>query len=469
MSMDLPDLSQLVPVLILLLGIVIVVGMILVLKVNAFLALITAAFVVSLLSPGDAATKISRVALEFGVAAGKIGVVIALAAVIGKCLMDSGAADRIVRTFLRISGEERAPAALMASGWVLSVPVFFDTVFYLLVPLARSCYLRTRKNYLLYVLAIGAGGAVTHTLVPPTPGPLAVAGIIKVDLGVMIMVGAVIAIPTAAVGMIVCQLMNRWMDVPMRPIAGQADPEPLEDAALPPLWLALLPVVLPVILISANTVTRMFAGPDAAAGWQAAATLTSIFGDPNLALFLSAVIAMFTLVKWRGISFARLGAVTEEALMSAGVIILITAAGGAFGAMLRASGVEATVQSLVGSGGGQVGLVMLVVAFGVAAVLKSAQGSSTVAMMTTAAMFDAIGATPEVLGFHPVYLCTTIAGGSLVVSWMNDSGFWVVSRMSGLTEVEAMKTWSILTGCIGTTAFLASLVGAWLVPLDFLF
>lgn len=468
--MDLPDLSQLVPMLILLLGIVIVVGMILVLKVNAFLALITAAFVVSLLSPGEAAMKISRVADAFGGAAGKIGVVIALAAVIGKCLMDSGAADRIVRSFLRVLGEERAPVALLASGWVLSVPVFFDTVFYLLVPLARSCYLRTRKNYLLYVLAIGAGGAVTHTLVPPTPGPLAVAGILKVDLGTMIMVGAVIAIPTATVGMIVCQLMNRSMDVPMRPIAGQADPEPLEDAALPPLWLSILPVILPVILISANTVTRMIAGPKPVGGWEVAVGVTSILGDPNLALFLSAVIAMYTLVRWRGLSFAKLGAATEDALMSAGVIILITAAGGAFGAMLRASGVEATVQSLVGSeSGGQVGLLMLVVAFGVAAIIKTAQGSSTVAMMTTAAMFDAIGATPSVLGFHPVYLCTTIAGGSLVVSWMNDSGFWVVSRMSGLTEVEAMKTWSILTGCIGTAAFVTSLVGAWLVPLNFLF
>jgi GntP family gluconate:H+ symporter len=461
--MDLSFLSQYAPLWILLLGISIVMGMILVLKANAFLALITAAFVVSLLSPGDIATKISRVAEAFGGAAGKIGIVIALAAVIGKCLMDSGAADRIVRSFLRALGERRAPLALMASGWVLSVPVFFDTVFYLLVPLARSLHLRTRKDYLLYVLAIGAGGAITHTLVPPTPGPLAVAGILKVDLGLMIMVGAIIALPTAVVGMLLCRLMNRLMVVPMRPIAGQSDPEPLADEALPPLWLSLLPVLLPVVLISANTVTKMLAaGED---GGTAAVQWTSVLGDPNFALFLSAVVAMYTLVRWRGLNLRELASATENALMSAGVIILITAAGGAFGAMLRVSGVEAIVQQLAGSGG-QFGFTMLVVAFAVAAILKTAQGSSTVAMMTTAAMMEAIGVSATALGFHPVYLCTTIAGGSLVICWMNDSGFWVVSRMSGLTEMEAVKAWTGITGALGTSAFLFSLLAAWLVPLS---
>ena len=163
------------PLLILTIGIVIVLGMILALRVNAFLALLTAAIAVSLLAPGETADKIDRVAVAFGGAAKNIGIVIALAAVIGQCMMDSGAADRIIRGFLRLLGIKRSPWALLGSGYLLAIPVFFDTVFYLLVPLARSLYRKTGRNYLLSILAIAAGGAVTHTLVPPTPGPLCAA------------------------------------------------------------------------------------------------------------------------------------------------------------------------------------------------------------------------------------------------------------------------------------------------------
>ena len=177
------------PLLILIIGIIIVIGMIIVLRVNAFIALITAAMVVSILSPGVLADKMTRVAVAFGNVVGSIGIVIAMAAVIGKCLMDSGAADRIVRAFLRLLGEKRSPWALMGSGFVLSIPVFFDTVFYLLVPLARSLYKRTGKNYMVYLMAICAGGALTHTLVPPTPGPLFIANEFGIDLGLMILMG----------------------------------------------------------------------------------------------------------------------------------------------------------------------------------------------------------------------------------------------------------------------------------------
>ena len=149
--------------------------MIIWLRINAFLALLTSAVVVSLLAcvnkPEDFPDSIDRIARAFGGATADIGIVIGLAAVIGQCMMESGAADRIVRAFLRLLGEKRSPWALMGSGYVLAVPVFFDTVFYLLVPLARSFYKRTGKNYLLCILAIAAGGAITHTLVPPTPPP----------------------------------------------------------------------------------------------------------------------------------------------------------------------------------------------------------------------------------------------------------------------------------------------------------
>jgi GntP family gluconate:H+ symporter len=243
------------PLTILVIGMLTVILVITVLKMNAFIALITSAMVVSLLAPGDLAEKISRVATEFGKTAAGIGIVIALAVVIGRCMMDSGAADRIVRGFLSLLGEKRSSTALMASGFVLSVPVFFDTVFYLLVPLARSMHRRTGKHYLKYAMAITAGGVITHCLVPPTPGPLIMADNLGIDIGVMIMVGVVVALPAAIVGMFFSAFVDRRMDIQMRPLGGElSEPEPLEDHHLPGLAVSLFPIILPVLLVSTNTI-----------------------------------------------------------------------------------------------------------------------------------------------------------------------------------------------------------------------
>jgi GntP family gluconate:H+ symporter len=213
------------PLLILLIGVVTVIGLILVLRLNAFLALIMAAILVSLLAPGAWPAKVARVGEAFGSVAGKIGIVIALAAIIGQCLMESGAADRIVRSLLRVLGESRAAAALLAAGFVLSIPMFFDTVIFLLVPLARSLWRRTRKNYVLYITALAAGAAITHTLVPPTPGPLFGANELKVNLGMMIIMGLVVGAPTAVLGFVGCTAIGRRPRIPpprsARPAAGR--------------------------------------------------------------------------------------------------------------------------------------------------------------------------------------------------------------------------------------------------------
>lgn len=461
------------PLLVLVLAIVVVVGLIMVLRANAFIALIISAILVSFLAPGPWEGKMQRVADAFGAATAKIGIVIALAAVIGKCLMDSGAADRIVRSFLKLLGEKRAPEALAGASFVLGMPVFFDTVFYLMVPLARSLYKQTRKNYLLYILAIGTGGAVTHTMVPPTPGPLAVAANLNIDLGVMILGGTLLAAPTALVGLLTARVFNRLMPVPMRPYAGEPDATALPDQALPPLWLSILPIVLPVILISGATVARVLVGdtPSTLSGMVDARHLVAILGlvgNPNLALLLSALIAMGMLVRQRRLSLNQLAQAVEESLLSGGVIILITAAGGALGAMLAEAKVGEGVQGLFGFQSGQ-GRILIVIAFGIAALLKIAQGSSTVAMLTTSAMVAAMAGSPDrlpaLLGCHPVYLAVGTAAGSLVGSWMNDSGFWIVARMSVLTEAEALKSWTIQLVIVAFAALGFALLGAYLVPL----
>ncbi len=457
------EMSVVWPLFVLAVGILIVLGLIIGMKVNAFLALITAAMVVSLLAEGELSDKISRVAVAFGDAAGKIGIVIALAAVIGKCMLDSGAADRIVRAFLRLCGQNQAPIALMGSGFFLAIPVFFDTVFYLLVPLARSLHRKTGVHFLLYVLAIGVGGAITHTLVPPTPGPLVMAAQLKIDIGVMMMVGATVALPAAVAGLLFAMLADRLMPTPMRSIGSEPEPKPLEDNQLPPLWLSVAPVLLPVFLISGNTIFNWIQVTPSSPSWlQTAQAISAVVGNANFALLLSAVIALVTLLTQRNLTRRELAHVIETSLMSGGLIILITAGGGAFGAMLQAAKVGPAIETVF-SGYGASGLMILVLGFSVAAVLKIAQGSSTVAMITGSAMLAGVTASSS-LGFHPVYLATAIGSGSLVGSWMNDSGFWIFAKMSGLTEVEALKSWTVALVVLAVTGLVVTLLLATVIP-----
>jgi GntP family gluconate:H+ symporter len=456
------------PLLILLVGMATILGAIVALRLNAFLALVVAAIVVSLLAPGEAAVKVSRVAGAFGRTAGTIGIVIGLAAIIGAAMLESGAADRIVRAFLGLLGERRGGAALCATGWVLSIAVFFDTVFYLLVPLARSMRARTGRQYLKYLMAIAAGAAATHTLVPPTPGPLAVAGALGVDLGTMILLGLVVSLPAAAAGLAFAGWVDRRMPVdhPRDPVGAPAA-EATAGPSLPGLVPAVLPIALPVLLISSNTLVRALSGasPAAASRLAGVAPVMAILGDPNLALLLAAGIALWVFVHQRHASRAAVSSLVERSLMGAGVIILITAAGGGFGATLETARIGPAIQALASARGPGAGLIFLFLAFAVASLIKIAQGSSTVAMITTAGMLGAMLAGAPALPFHPVYLATATAGGSLVGTWMNDSGFWVFSRMGGVTEVETLKSWTPLSAVVGVTAMATTVVLALLLPL----
>ena len=431
------------PLLILLLGTLVVILCIVRLRIGAFFGLMLAAFLVSFLAPGAFGDKLPRVVAALGTAAGKLAVIITCAALIGKCMTDSGAADRIVRTFLRLLGERRAPAALMSSGFVLGMPVFFDTVFYLLVPLARSLHRSTKKNYLLYILAMAGGAVATHTLVPPTPGPLAVAEILKVDVGMMILMGIAVALPSALVALGLAHWLQARYEIPMRALPGEDVDRPAPaDSDLPGFWVSVLPIALPVILMAAGTVFAMQAKTAVAGAWvQEAAEIMKVAGDPNFALMVATLASVLVYVRQRRPSREQLSNDIEESMMSAGTIILITAAGGAFGAMLKEAGVGPAIQNLFG--GGSSGLILLVVAWVIAALLKTAQGSTTVAMITSAGMMASM-LDGQVLAFHPVYLALAVGFGGLCVVWMNDSGFWIIARMSGFTELEVLKTWSFM-------------------------
>jgi GntP family gluconate:H+ symporter len=452
------------PLLILLLGTLVVILCIVRLRIGAFFGLMLAAFLVSFLAPGAFGDKLPRVMAALGVSAGKLAVIISCAALIGKCMTDSGAADRIVRTFLRLFGERRAPASLMSSGFVLGMPVFFDTVFYLLVPLARSLHRSTKKNYLLYILAMAGGAVATHTLVPPTPGPLAVAETLNVDMGMMILMGIAVALPSAAFALIVAHWLQARYEIPMRALPGEDVDRPAPaDSELPGFWVSVLPIALPVVLMAAGTIFAMQAKTAVAGAWvHEAAEIMKVAGDPNFALMVATLVSVLVYVRQRKPSRDQLAADIEESMMSGGTIILITAAGGAFGAMLKEAGVGPAIQSLFGGGGS--GLLLLVIGWVIAALLKTAQGSTTVAMITSAGMMASM-LDAQTLPFHPVYLALAVGFGGLCVVWMNDSGFWIIARMSGLTEIEVLKTWSVMLIIVSLFGLALTSLLAILLPL----
>ncbi len=402
-----------------------------------------------------------RIARGFGNTCASIGILIAMASIIGKCLLDSGAADRIVRSFVRICGERGAPVAFLGSGFLLAIPVFFDTVFYLMVPLAKAMRLRTGRSYLLYVMAIFTGGTMAHSLVPPTPGPLFVAEALHVELGLMILVGGVIGLFTSTAGYLAAIVINRNLEVPLRESPDFSLEEltrTLEqpDSTLPPLWLSLLPILLPVVLIGGQAVLPYF-------GERLPVQVHhfwNIFGDKNLALMIAAGIAIIMLVAQRRTTLSQLRPALQSALGSAGSIILITAAGGAFGTLLQETGVASLIRHLPTTSTP----VVIILGFLVTAVIRTAQGSATVAMITSVGILGSFAASGE-LACHPVYLAIAIGCGSKPLSWMNDSGFWIISRLAGMTEAETLKTVTPLSGIMGFTGLIVTLIGATLFPL----
>lgn len=448
------------PLWILAVAVAVVLTLIIKVRLNAFGALITAAVTVGVLSPRVALGDVMpELVASFAKVCGGIGIVIAMAAVVGQCLMESGAADKIVRALERLMGRKNPAFSILAGGYVLSIPVFFDTVFYLLAPIARATRVRTGKNYVLYLMAIAAGATATHALVPPTPGPLAMAEFLNVDLGVMILVGLAVSFPKALAGLAFAFLRDKQLNIPLRDAPG-VTVEQLEAAAkldeseLPGLAESLTPVLLPVVLITSKTlVAAMEIG-------GTTAELANFFGNPNFALLASMALALRTLLRQKGTTLAEVGPSVERALGSAGLIILITAAGGSFGGMLLKAGVGDEMTAASES----IGLPALGLAFILPGLLKLAQGSGTVSMITASSILAPLAATGD-LPFHPVYLACMIGSGSKLGSWMNDSGFWVFSKMSGLTETETLQTWSMLLTVMGFAGGTVTLILATLFPL----
>ena len=412
-----------------------------------------------------------RIAAGFGKTCLGIGILIALASIVGECLLNSGAAQRVVVSTRNAFGEERTPWAFLVSGFVVAIPVFFDTVFLLLMPLAKAMRLKTGKNYLMYILTIVAGGTMAHSLVPPTPGPLLVASELGVSIGAMIMGGTVIGILASIAGYAYAAWANRRWEIPLRDSAHASNAAleemaQCEDSSLPPLWLSLSPILLPVLLIAGKTVIE-FQYPaaivDTAPAWIAAIRpVFDVLGQKNIAMIVATALGMFTLVWHNKSTRKELTATVQAALTGGAVIILITGAGGSFGMVLRQTNIAGSIQDLVPPD--QAGTALLFIGFFVTAIIRVAQGSATVAMITAVGIVGPLAAGLT-LPYHPLYLALAVGCGSKPLPWMNDSGFWMVGRMSGMTEPEMLKTVTITLTIMGIVGMFFTVMGAWFLPL----
>jgi len=447
------------PLFILLVGIVIVVGGIIGLKLHPFLALLSGALVVAIMTPGTKGIG-ERIALEFGNTCGKLGILIAMAAIIGKCMLESGAAERIVRSLLKLTGIDKAPLAFLAGSFFIGIPVFFDTVIFLMIPLAKAMTMRIGKNYLLFILAIMAGASMANSLVPPAPGPLFLVGVMQIPIGMMMVGGFFLGLLTISTGYLFALYANRKWPIPLRD-SMDARLEDIrtaslkEDKQLPPLWFSVLPVLIPLVFICANTFLNYFSSSHGVF-----IRLLGFFGDKYIALGTGGLAALVLLTRQKRPGREGMTSFVQSALMSGGAIILITAAGGTFGGMLQQSGISARIADL--TKGYQMTLIPL--AFLVAAVVRTAQGSATVAVITASGMLSGMAIHGH-LAYHPLYLGLAIGCGSKLVPWMNDAGFWIVCKISNLTEREALKTIAPMQTIMGIAGLICILIAASVLPL----
>ena len=400
---------------------------------------------------------VARFTDAFGKGCGDIALVIAMAAIIGQCLLDSGGAKRIVDSLMRLFGVRGTPFAFAGSAFTLGIPVFFDTVFYLLMPLGKALRRETGKDYLLYILTIVAGATMAHSLVPPTPGPLTVAGYFgdQVSIGSMMLGGIVVGLVTVSAGIAFAYWANRRWEIPFRESewASREESSVHHEAGPPPsLWLSLFPIILPVVLIGGQTVLEAM---------ERDLPAMRILGDKNIALILSAGAAVFLLIRSKRQAGGGVKEAVQGALSSGGIIILITAAGSAFGSVLKDTNIAELISNSIE---GRQTILLIPIAFLVTALIRSAQGSATVAMITAGGMVGPIALGTE-LSYSALYLALAIGCGSKPISWANDSGFWVIGRMTGMTPLETFKTVSMMMLVMSLAGLVVLVLGAWILPL----
>jgi Gnt-I system low-affinity gluconate transporter len=417
-------------------------------RLHAFVTLLLVSLLVGVAAGMPLEGVIKSVEKGMGGTLGFVAVVVGLGAMFGQLLEVSGGAERLARTMVRKFGDDKVQWALGLTGFIVSIPVFLDVAIVILVPILYRLARDSGKPLLYYGIPLVAGGAVTHAFIPPTPGPIAVADLLGADLGWVILYGTICGLPAMVLaGPVWGSYISRRITkgVPDYVELGEID----ESRELPSFGEVLAIILTPLLLILVSTTSGIMLDEG-----NPLRSFLVFIGHPYAALLIATLLAMFLLGSRRGYDREEIQNIVNKALEPAGIIILVTGAGGVFKQVLIDSGVGQVLGDMMSASG----LPYLVLAFVISALIRVAQGSATVAMVTAAGLIGPILEQNNVEGSQLALATIAIAAGGTILSHVNDSGFWLVNRFFGLTEKETLQSWTVATTIVSLVGFVMVLL-----------
>lgn len=418
------------------------------LKVHAFIALLLASTFVGLAAGMPFMELISSLQKGMGDILGFIAIVVGLGAILGKLLEVSGGAQTLAHYIIKAFGEKNSSWALMFTGFIVSIPVFLDVGFIILIPIVYALAKRSGLSLLQFAIPLLAGMAVTHSFIPPTPGPVAVAEILNAPLGWMIFLGVIVGLPASIVaGPVFGKYIGKKIMVGP-PDFAQYD-EAKVTATKKDFFTILFIIVLPLFLILIATSLDMLVGMGELSGDNYWVNLFQFLGHPFAALTIATLVAAYFLGVKKGYNAKQLLEFSDKALAPAGLIILITGAGGMFKQILVESGAgEALAQIFI-----TYNVAPVVMGYVLAVIIRIIQGSATVAMITSAGMMAPVIIQMDLSDPMKALIGLSIAAGATILSHVNDSGFWLVKKYLGLTEKQTLQSWTMMETIISVTGF----------------
>ncbi|WP_408672867.1 GntP family permease [Xenorhabdus szentirmaii] len=424
-------------------------------RIHVLLAMLIAAIIAGVTGGLTLTNTVSVITKGFGDTLGSIGIVIGLGIMMGRVLEVSGASEQIAYSFIKWLGKKREEWALAITGYIVSIPIFVDSAFVILYPLAKALAKKGKRNLLTLAVALAGGLVVTHHIVPPTPGPLGVAGIFDVDVGAMMLVSIVLAIP-CVIGI---TLYAKWLATkyPEYQLTDSDETEAAQEnknlkqvyqdymeeksnKPLPNLFFSILPIIVPIVLILIKSINSLLLKMDNFTGQEEHLyfQVFNFLGSPVIALAISVLLAVYLLMPKT--SKHETTEHLESGLQTAGIILLVTGLGGALGAVLRESGTGTLLAEYVAS----LPITPILIPFIIATLIRLIQGSGTVAMISAASISAPILA--QIPGVNMLLAAQAATMGSLFFGYFNDSLFWIVNRMMGIKDAkQQMIVWSIPT------------------------
>lgn len=421
------------------------------LKLNAFIALLITSMFVGVATGMPLNGILNSIQKGMGGTLGFVATVVGLGAIFGQMLESSGGAESMARYLVKKFGVKRAPFAMMLTGFFVGIPVFLDVGFIILVPIVYALSRDTKKSVLYYGIPLLAGLAVTHSFVPPTPGPVAVAEIINAELGYVILWGFILGLPIAIIaGPIFGRYISKKIIINAPENIDEIHPEIKKD--LPSFGLIISIITIPLFLILLATVTEVMVKKQLLPAGLIPEILAFI-GHPFTALTIATLIAIYFLGIKKGFNKKEILDLSTKALGPAGIIILITGAGGVLKQILVDSGIgKMMAESIADSS-----LPLVLLAWILAAIVRVTQGSATVAMITAAGIMAPVLESFNLTVNHTALIVIAIASGATLLSHVNDSGFWLVSKYLGMTEKQTLQSWTVMESIISVLGLILTL------------